>query len=301
TESGLLTWAYDGKYDYAMSGPYANLRLIAKLEDPTYLLVAAKSDSSIHDLSDIAKQHLGVKMIGGDTPISKAVLDYYGITADALTSWGGTMQNAIVAGAVGSTDFDVIVSELGSPANNPESSIWPELSQKFDLRFFDLPDELLTQLASTTELGVTRVTAKWGFLRGVDHAIATVARSGEAFFARDDAPEQAAYDVAKAIDAHRDALKWYIRPYSYDSRTVWTNGDVPLHPGAARYYREAGYMGAAACTAAAKDDAATMPGAHERSGGCTIEGAAARNGALGGAVALATLIGLSRRRRRARR
>jgi hypothetical protein len=63
-------------------------------------------------------------------------------------------------------------------------------------------------------------------------------------FARDDAPEQAVYDVAKAIDAHRAALKWYIRPYSYDSRTVHENFDVPLHPGAQRYYREQGYLAA---------------------------------------------------------
>jgi hypothetical protein len=68
------------------------------------------------------------------------------------------------------------------------------------------------------------------------------ARSGHALFARDDMPEVAAYDVAKAIDAHREALKCFIRPYSYDSRTVWKNLGVPLHPGAERYYREAGYL-----------------------------------------------------------
>src|SRR5262249_7666383 len=59
---------------------------------------------------------------------------------------------------------------------------------------------------------------------------------------RDDAPEQAAYDIAKAIDEHHDGLKWYIRPYSYDPRTAWSNIDVPLHPGAERYYREVGYL-----------------------------------------------------------
>jgi len=177
TESGLLTWAFNGQYNYTMAGPYKNLRLIAKVEDPTYLLVAVKADSTITDLGDIAKQHLGIKMIGGDTPISKAVLDYYGITADGLTSWGGSTQNSIVAGAVGSTDFDVIVSELASPSNNPESSIWPELSQKFDLRFLDIPEKLLAQLAGTKELGVTRVTAKWGFLRGVDRVIANGSRA----------------------------------------------------------------------------------------------------------------------------
>jgi TRAP-type uncharacterized transport system substrate-binding protein len=79
-------------------------------------------------------------------------------------------------------------------------------------------------------------------LRGVDRAIPTVARSGQAIFARDDIPEQAAYDAAEAIEAHRSVLKWYIRIYNYDPQTVWKNDDEPLHPGAERFYREKGYI-----------------------------------------------------------
>jgi hypothetical protein len=183
-----------------------------------------------------------VKVIGGDSPISSQVLAHYGITREGIESWGGSMQSAVVASFLEITEFDLIVSELASPANNPESSIWTLLSQEFDLYFLDLPDELLDSLATTPELGLQRVTAKWGLLRGVDRPIPTVARSGEAVFAREDTPDDAAYDVARAIDAHRAALKWYIRPYAYDPDTVWKNLDVPLHPGAERYYREAGYL-----------------------------------------------------------
>jgi hypothetical protein len=139
-------------------------------------------------------------------------------------------------------EFDVIVSELATPANNPESAYWTTLSQAYDLRFLELPETLLDELAADEDLGFVRVVAKWGLLRGVDREIETVARSGEAVFCRDDTPNDAAYDVAKAIDEHRAALKWFIRPYSYDSRTVWQNFDVPLHPGAEQYYSEVGYI-----------------------------------------------------------
>jgi TRAP-type uncharacterized transport system substrate-binding protein len=242
TESGFLAWAYRGLYNYADGGPYSNLRLIAKIEDPMYLLAAVKRGSGITDLAQIAERRLPVKIIGGDTPTSAPVLAHYGITREAVESWGGSMESAVVASFFEVTDFDLIVSELASPANNPESSLWTLLSRTFDLRFLDLPEELLDRLANTPELGLERVTAKWGLLRGVDRAIPTVARSGEAVFARSDTPDQAAYDVARAIDAHRGALKWYIRPYSYDPNTVWKNLDVPLHPGAERYYREVGYL-----------------------------------------------------------
>jgi uncharacterized protein len=236
TESGFLAAAYDGRAPYAKDGPYRNLRLIAQLEDPTYLLVAVKASSGIHDLGDIRTRRLPVR-IWATGAASAAVLEFYGLTADALRSWGGTLTAGLPNR---DSAFDVLVNDLGSPANNPESAIWPAASERFDLEFLQLPEALLERLAQMP--GEHRVVAQWGLLRGVDRPIRTVGRSGEAIFCRSDTPEQAAYDLARAIDAHRDALKWYIRPYSYDPRTVWKDLDVPLSGGAARYYREQGYI-----------------------------------------------------------
>jgi TRAP-type uncharacterized transport system substrate-binding protein len=273
TESGLLAWAYAGLYNYAQHGPYANLRLIAKIEDPTYLLAAVNADSGITDISQIAERKLAVKILGGDSPIAQPILDHYGLTQSAVTAWGGSFQNAIIAGQADDPAFDLVINELASPANNVESAFWTKISQKHALRFLDLPEEVLDRLSRDKTLGLTRVTAKWGLLRGVDRAIPTVARSGEAIFARDDLSVQAAYDAAKAIDEYRHALKWYIRPYSYDSRTVWENLDVPLHPGAARYYREQGYLSGSGADAGAPAPAQhvdTHCVAAAGGGGCSV-------------------------------
>lgn len=240
TASGFLTEAYRGAHNYAKDGPYKNLRLIAKIEDPTYLLVAVKKDSAITDLAQIRERKLPVKILASLSSATQPLLDHYGLSAESLKEWGGSMSNAMLSR--GDAPFDVIISDLASPANNPESAYWTKLSQQFDLRFLDLPEALLGTLAANSDGELIRVTAKWGLLRGVDRPIATVARSGESIFGRDDMPEQVAYDIAKAVDAHRDALRWYIRPYSYSPNTVWKNQDVPLHPGAERYYRERGYL-----------------------------------------------------------
>lgn len=220
----------------ASAGPYPNLRLIARIEDPTYLMVAVKADSGISDLAQIAEGKLPVRILAGSG--SEIVLDFYGLSRSAVAEWGGSFGNSM--GAASSVEFDVIIDDLASPAMNPESSQWTTLSQAHDLRFLDLPEPLLETLSRLPDY--QRVTAKWGLLRGVDRVIPTVARSGEVVFGRDDTPEQAAYDVAKALDEHRRALKWYVRPYSYDPDTVWKNQNVVLHPGAARYYREVGYL-----------------------------------------------------------
>jgi TRAP transporter TAXI family solute receptor len=238
TESTMLDWAYRGAVIYAKEGPFPNLRLIAKIEDPSYLLVAVKAGSAIRDLSQVKAQRLPVKILSDGQPASQAVLDYYGLSAQAVSAWGGSIVGAMRAGA--DADFDIVVGAVASPANNPESAFWTTLSQHHDLHFLDLPADLSGRLVQ--QLDMRPVTARWGLLRGVDRPIATVGRSGEAIFARADMPDQAAYDAAKAIDAHRGALLWFIRPYSYDPRTVTRNGAVPLHPGAARYYREVGYL-----------------------------------------------------------
>lgn len=238
TDASMLAWAYEGKTIFAHTGPYKNLRLIAKIEDPTYFMIAVKRGSAILDLAQIRAQRLPVKILSDGQPTTQAALAAEGLTPAALASWGGSFVNPMQVRDGG--DFDVLVGSIASPANNPESAYWTTLTQKFDLTFLDVPQPVADLLVR--DFGMQRVVARWGLLRGVDRRIATVGRSGEAVFTRDDAPDGAIYDVAKAIDEHRGALKWFVRPYSYDPRTVTQDGDIPLHPGAERYYREAGYL-----------------------------------------------------------
>jgi hypothetical protein len=228
TASGMLAGAYH-------DGGMGNLRLIAKIEDPTFLLVAVRAETGITDLAQIRERKMPVKILAGG--LATEVLEHYGITNAALETWGGSIGRAM--GARQNAEFDVMIGDHGTPFMNPEGSHWQILSQLHDLRFLDLPDELVDALAQ--KRGFEVVTTKWGMLRGMDRPIRTVARSGEAIFAREDTPEQAAYDVAKAIDSARRDLIFLIRRYSIDPRTVAENQGVPLHPGARRYYQEVGY------------------------------------------------------------
>jgi TRAP-type uncharacterized transport system substrate-binding protein len=228
TASGILAGAYRSQYE--------NLRLIAKIEDPTFLLVAVKTSSGIGDLSEIRAKKLPVKILAGGG--GDLVLKHYGMTRADIASWGGAVNASM--GAREAAEFDVIIDDHGTPFMNPEGSHWTILSQRHDLKFLDIPEPILQELAATG--GYRIVSTKWGLLKGVDRSIRTVARSGEAIFARADTPEQAAYDIAKAVDQARGELIYLIRRYSIDPRTVAENQGVPLHPGAARYYREQGYI-----------------------------------------------------------
>jgi uncharacterized protein len=236
TSSAMLSNAYNETL--AGKGPYRNLRLIAKIEDPFYYLVAVKKELGIKDFALIKEQQLPVRIVGADINMM-TILKYYGISDEDIQSWGGKLGVSIGEALKG--DFDIIAGFLASPAMNPESFYWTALTQKFDLYFLELPGDLLKQIARQN-IDAEFVEAHQNLLRGVNRKIKTLGRSGEAIFARDDTPEKAAYDLAKAIDENHGALKWFIRVYTYDPNTVWQNFGVPLHPGAEKYYRETGYM-----------------------------------------------------------
>ncbi len=236
TSSAMLSSAYHDKL--SGEGPYRNLRLIAKIEDPFYYLIAVRKESGIKDFNRIKQQRLPVRVMGSDANMM-TILKYYGISADDIKSWGGKLNIPIEDALKG--DFDIVAGFLASPSMNPESSYWTALSQKFDLYFLELPQDLLKQIAQQN-VDAEFVEVHPNLLKGVNRRIKTLGRSGEAIFARDDTPEQSAYDLAKAIDENHGALKWFIRVYTYDPKTVWQNFGVPLHPGAEKYYREAGYM-----------------------------------------------------------
>lgn len=236
TSSAMLSAAYNNQI--AGKGPFRNLRLIAKIEDPFYYLVAVRKETGIKDLATIKQKQLPVRIMGADGNMI-AILKYYGITTEDLRSWGGktgVSQEEALKG-----EFDIIAGFLASPAMNPESSYWTVLSQKFDLYFLELPEDLLKIIAGQN-VDAEFVEVHQNLFRGVNRLIKTLGRSGESVFARDDTPEQAAYDLARAIDENHGALKWFIRVYTYDPKTAWQNFGVPLHPGAERYYREAGYI-----------------------------------------------------------
>ena len=118
--------------------------------------------------------------------------------------------------------------------------MWYEQSQRYPLRFLQLPEELLAKLSKEAEL--ERGTIPLGLLRGVDRPIPTVVRSGLAIYGRADMPDDFAYVVAKAMDEQQGLLQWSHLNLSYNWRSVSQAKDVPLHPGAERYYREAGFI-----------------------------------------------------------
>jgi TRAP transporter TAXI family solute receptor len=239
----FLVDAYRGEGIYKKDGPRTNLRLIAKIDEPEYYMVATRREAFITDLHQIKERKLPVRILTQDSIRSRMILSYYGITREELASWGGELTMTAVLSTTDIQDrdnFDVVMSFMNSLNNTPESNIWYELSQRYNLRYLQLPDDLLESMAKASEWEVGPTPVR--LLRGMDTPIKTIRTSGTVIFGRADLPDQFAYDVAKSLDEQKHVLVFSILPFSYDSAEVWQARGVPLHPGAERYYREKGYM-----------------------------------------------------------
>ena len=234
----FLLGAYRGTDAYKGEKPRTNLRLLANIQSPNYVLVAAKKSTGITDLAQIREGHWPVRILAGGTgaDVLPAILAYYGLSRESIQAAGGRVGST----AEDRNNFDVVIGGGGGLTTAPEWSLWTEISQKFDLNFIELPQQLLTRLAKDTEQETGVIPA--GLYRGIDHPVRTVVRSGTVVYGRADMPDQFAYTVAKAIDERQDLLQWSHLNYSYNIHNVWKAQEVPLHPGAERYYKEMGYM-----------------------------------------------------------
>jgi TRAP transporter TAXI family solute receptor len=239
TGSEFLAWAYRGTHDFAKDpgAPQKQLRMVANIQEPTYYVVAVRADSGITDLRQIMDKRMPVKVVATGTggPVTAAVLEYYGLTREKVEAVGGTLSAAYAR----DKDVDVVMG-LGSLVNAPEYNVWYQATQKYDLRYLELAPDLRQKLIQQFDLSDGKIPL--GLFRGVDKAIPTVTRNGTVIYGRTDMPDDFAYTLAKAMDEHKDLLEWTHMNWSYNEKTVWKALDVPLHPGAARYYKERGYM-----------------------------------------------------------
>src|SRR5262245_61651390 len=240
TSLEFLQWAYLRMHDFAKDpqGAQKNVPAIANFSTPTYLVEAAKAQSGITDLHQIVEKRIPAKILirtGSGEPLMSAVLDYYGLSADKVKSFGA----AIIPDYSRNMDVDVFLG-FGTLANAPEFAFLYDLPQKYDFKVLELAPDLRAKLVKEFYLREQNVPP--GLVRGVERPIPTVARNGTVIYGRTDMPDELAYTLAKAMDEHKEMLEWSHLPFSYNSKLVWKALDVPLHPGAVRYYKEKGYM-----------------------------------------------------------
>jgi TRAP-type uncharacterized transport system substrate-binding protein len=244
-----LTMAYRGKGPFPKRLP---LRTIAVFPSYDVMGFAVRESTGITSISQIKKDRFPLKL--SIRTIDKAarkedstmftvaeILRAAGFTLEDIRRWGGEIHLAsrpslparregIESGAVDAVFDEGIKS-------------WARTALENGFRFLPVEGSILKHMAA---LGyrVTRMTK--AEFPGIPAEVQTLDFSGWPMIVRADMADDLAYALCETIDKRKDTIPTdNYKPL--DIAQLCANDeespyDVPLHPGAARFYRERGYL-----------------------------------------------------------
>lgn len=239
--SGLLTQAYRGVGLFPKPLP---LRVIGVYPTWDWFVFMLNPKTGLRSLEDIRKQqyplHVSVKedVTHSTRVIIDQVLGFYGFSLADIVSWGGKLN---LTGAPADPRRMTLLPEGKLDAIFDEGLvIWFDEALRHGMMPLDLDPDLLAHLKT---LGWRQNNIPRKLFSNLEKDIVGIDYSGWPLYAREDLPEQLAYDVAAAFAARQDEIPWEETGFEGDIRQVWqdtysTPIDVPLHPGAERFLNE---------------------------------------------------------------
>jgi len=162
-----LTDAYLGRGVYAGDKKERkNYRVIATFLQPNYMMIAVSEKSGIKSLFEIKDRREPTRIwTENEGPAVQTILKYYGINTATLAMRGGGIIHPLLLERQERASADVYIGGAVL-VNTPEQHTWYEATQLSDLKFLQMDDQLIDQLAKIP--GFSRGVVPMGFLRGVD-------------------------------------------------------------------------------------------------------------------------------------
>ncbi len=247
TVSFALSHAPNARLAINGSPPYDSknpdiMGLSAVYIGPLHFLVPV--DSPIYSFKDIKENKYPVKMSinsKGSTVefLSEAVFKQNGITIDDIKSWGGEIS--YLSTADGFSYLREKVYNMGTLCSYLPSTQVLELSSGLDIRLISLEEDTIDNICKN--YGTVRSVIPGGVYSFQNEETITVG-SPNIFITNKDMPDEVAYKIVEALDKQRD----YLGNVHETFKTLTLEkmfkdmGDIPVHPGALKYYQEHGVV-----------------------------------------------------------
>ncbi|NLO55960.1 MAG: TAXI family TRAP transporter solute-binding subunit [Thermovirga sp.] len=229
-QNDVAAFAYEGKFMF--QSPYKNVRAIASLYPETVQAIAMKK-SGVTSIRDLPGKRVSVGAPGSGVQVDVSLIfkslgyKYSDVNADFL-DFNLTTERM----KDGQLDVGFVV------AGYPTASIM-DLATLHDMTLIEFDDAMIEDLHAEFPFFVKDVVPA-GTYRGVDKDVQTVAV--QAMWVCDaDLPENLVYRITKAFwENIADVQKVHAKGQLITLDTALDGISVPMHPGAARYYREIG-------------------------------------------------------------
>jgi TRAP transporter TAXI family solute receptor len=240
--TAMSRWAHKG--EHAFDKPMSDLRGLIGAMDDFYLGVVVRADAGVNSIDQIVKERkplswMTVPVGGGGEFSSRRLMAAYGFSYDDLRKWGGRVQNTGF-GAIRAQIKDGRAQVVSHVVTKAHPSM-VEITTTTKVKFLPLRADVIAKLVKE---GYGKAVLPAGTYRGQEVKVPTVGLHTN-LVTLASLPEKVAYTVTKSICENTKSLaRGHAAFKGFSCKKAWTPDalGVPLHRGAARYYKEKGYM-----------------------------------------------------------
>ncbi len=221
-----------------------NIASLANLRTQARLNIVVRADSGITSIEQIRDQKMPIRLAhgprgSGSEVFGRWVFSEYGIDFKDITKWGGKLYANNFDDAANMTkDGQVDVLFWLGPG---EAWFLREMSTSTELRWLSVSPEVVDSLAKKYLMYAS--TFEPGMYGGMMGEGVTAVATSIQLLVRENMSEDLVYKLTKATCEGRDNIVLACPTWdTFHPETAWKDVAYPLHPGAARYYKEKGYM-----------------------------------------------------------
>jgi len=228
--------AYQGTSQFEGDGPFEDLRAVFSLH-PEPFTVVARTDAGVSRFEELEGKRVNIGNPGsGQRATMDVVMEAMGWTTDVF-SQATELPPGEQALALCDNNVDAIVYTVGHP-----SGAIQEATTACDTVILHADNDALRALVDERDY-YRMATIPGGMYRGTPDDVTTFG-VGATFVTRADVPEDAVYVLTRAIFENFDTFKG-LHPaldILVPEEMARDGLSAPLHPGAERYFREAGLI-----------------------------------------------------------
>lgn len=222
---------------------HTKINLIGMGLSDNILHVIKGKDAKYDNIGDLLKngedERIGVNKVGSsDELVFRWIMEYYGTSYKDLKKRGFKVVHGSYS-EVGSQFKDGLIDYAVLKLGVPGAVIIDMLLAR-DGSATELPKELTDSLKK--DWGYNTGTIDKGVYKGQEKTV-TTGNMSTVLFTSSDVSADTVYKITKSICENQDKLeKIHSSMKNFSCKTATVNAPIPVHPGAAKYYKEMGYI-----------------------------------------------------------
>jgi len=235
-QSDVAYWGYTGTGVFEGKEPLEKLRFMASLY-PEHIHVILPKDSPVQSLEELEGKRIGVGLPASGAQVGALlILNAVGLEKNKNFE-AEELNTAQSAERIQDGQLDAFLTVTGAP-----SSGIAQLAATAGLRLLSIPDEVQKAVIEKAPFYFTSPISA-GTYEGQDNDVSTLA-VGAQWLVSADQPDDLVYGITKALwsETTTKLLRHHAKGKDVTAETALEGQGIPLHPGAERFYKEAGMM-----------------------------------------------------------